>query len=393
MVTFFKALRKKYTTKTSRMAPLIMGSHKGNPIWTPRRYDALAEEGYHKNVIVYRCVNLIARAMGSVPWLLYERDKEGNEREIYQHPILDLLHHPSLLQGGSAFIEDVVSYLLLSGNTYIEAVYNDLGAPIELYALRPDRMTVVPGDGGEIAAYEYRVGGNVKRVVVPSSGPSPILHIKLFHPLHDYYGLSPLEAAASSIDQHNQVGSHNLSLLQNGGRPTGALMLKEQNLSPDQRESLREDLRRLYQGGENAGKIMILEGDFEWKEMGLSPKDLDFVEGKNISAREIAQAFGVPSILVGIMGDATYSNYKEARLHLWEDTILPLLEFMTVELSTWLAQSFEGNLVLRYNTDEIPALAEKREQHWDKIMRADFLTLNEKRQEVGYPPIENGDRI
>ncbi|MBX9976734.1 MAG: phage portal protein, partial [Alphaproteobacteria bacterium] len=176
-------------------------------------------------------------------------------------------------------------------------------------------------------------------------------------------------------------------------RPTGALMVKDTNLQPEQRATLREDLRQLYQGGDNAGKIMILEGDFEWKEMGLSPKDLDFIEGKNVSAREIAQAFGVPSILVGIMGDATYANYKEARLHLWEDTVLPLLEFITSELNAWLVPWFGEDLTLSYNTDAIPALAEKREAHWEKIVNADFLTINEKRQEVGYPPIIGGDRL
>ncbi len=393
MFQLFKKPPKKTSKKSSRMSPIVMANNAGRPVWTPRRYDALAEEGYHKNVIVYRCVNVIARAIASVPWLLYERKDDGSDHEVYHHPLLDLLTQPSSTQAGSAFVENVVSYLLLSGNAYIEAVMNSVDQPVELYSLRPDRMAVVPGAGGEIEAYEYRVGGQTKRVNVMLSVPSPILHLKLFHPLNDYYGLSPLEAAASSIDQHNEVGGHNLSLLQNGGRPTGALMIKEQNLTPDQRESLRDDLHQLYQGGGNAGKIMILEGDFEWKEMGLSPKDLDFIEGKNVSAREISQAFGVPSILVGIMGDATYANYKEARLHLWEDTVLPLLEFIAGELGGWLCQWFGKDLKLGYDTDAIPALAHKREAHWEKIVKASFLTINEKRQEVGYPPLDGGDRL
>ncbi|MBX9696989.1 MAG: phage portal protein, partial [Alphaproteobacteria bacterium] len=126
--------------KASRMAPIIMSSNRGRPVWTPRRYDALAEEGYHKNVIVYRCVNVIARAIASVPWLISEKRDDGDMHELYDHPILNLLNQPSAVQAGSAFIESVVSYLLLAGNSYIEAVCNDLGLPIELYVLRPDRM-------------------------------------------------------------------------------------------------------------------------------------------------------------------------------------------------------------------------------------------------------------
>ena len=134
---------------------------------------------------------------------------------------------------------------------------------------------------------------------------------------------------------------------------------------------------------------MILEGDFEWHEMGLSPKDLDFIEGKNVSAREIAQAYGVPPMLVGIVGDATFANYKEARMHLWEDVILPLLDYLTSEFSMWLGQDY--GLSFSYDVDSIPALAPKREATWSKLINADFLTLNEKRQAVGYASIDGGD--
>ena len=135
----------------------------------------------------------------------------------------------------------------------------------------------------------------------------------------------------------------------------------------------------------------MLEGDFEWKEMGLSPKDLDFIEGKNLSAREISQAFGVPPMLAGVPGDATFANYREARFHLWEDTILPLLEFLVAEFNLWLTPYFGENLRLGYDTDAIPALAQRREAAWSKIAQADFLTLNEKRQAVGYGPVVDGD--
>jgi len=130
---------------------------------------------------------------------------------------------------------------------------------------------------------------------------------------------------------------------------------------------------------------MILEGDFDCKEMGLSPKDL-FIEGKNLSSREIAQAFGVPPMLVGVPGDSTFSNYREARFHLWEDTILPLLDMITHELNTWLTPRFGHNLTLTYNMDAVPALATRREAEWQKVSVCPFLTINEKRLQWGIPP-------
>lgn len=387
------SMHKDWDKKTSSVGPMIAYGTIGHPIWTPRRYDSLADEGYQKNVIVYRCVNLIARGLGSVPWLLYR-----GETEIDQHPLLDLLNSPSPRQAGSAFMEAVVGYLLLSGNTYIEAVLNQDGAPTELHPLRPDRIKIIPGPAGMPSGYEYSINSLCKVIPCdPLTGHSCVLHLKNFHPLNDWYGMSPIEAAAQSIDQHNAVAGHNLALLQNGGRPSGGLIVRphphSRAMSEEQRESLRQDLREIYAGHKNAGQILVLEGDCEWREMGLSPKDLDFIEGKNLSAREIAQSYGVPPMLVGVPGDATFANYKEARFHLWEDTIIPLLEFFVAEFNLWLAPFFEQGLYLSYNTDAIPALAQRREAVWSKITAANFLTINEKRQAVGYGPIAGGDII
>jgi HK97 family phage portal protein len=289
-------------------------------------------------------------------------------------------------------MEAIVGHLLLAGNDYIEATLNHDGCPCELYSLRPDRMKIIPGSGGIPTGYEYSVAGQRKVLQCnPITGRSWVLHLKTFNPLNDWYGMSPIEAAAQSIDQHNAVAGHNLALLQNGGRPSGGLIVRptphSRGMSQEQRDSLRHDLREAYAGHKNAGQILILEGDCEWREMGLSPKDLDFTEGKNLSAREIAQAYGVPPMLVGVPGDATFANYKEARYHLWEDTVIPLLEFIVAELNRWLAPAFEEGLRIAFDTDGIPALAPRREAVWAKIAAADFLTINEKRQAVGYGPL------
>jgi len=258
-------------------------------------------------------------------------------------------------------------------------------------------MQVVPGGGGVPEAYVYTLEGRAVRIPVdPLNGKSRILHIRTFHPLHDWYGMSPIEAAAHAIDQHNAVAGHNLALLQNGGRPSGALQVnagKDEILSEEQRGRLRQELKEAYEASRNAGRILVLEGNCEWKEMGFSPKDLDFIEGKNLSAREIAQVYGAPPMLVGVPGDATFSNYREARYHLWEDTILPYLEMIKNELNHWLVPLYEDSLSLDYDTESIPALAPKREALWGKIEKASFLTLNEKRELVGYPPLPDGNVI
>lgn len=339
-----------------------------SPQMTPWRYDALAEEGYHKNVIVYRCVNLIARAMAGIPWLLFD----VKDHPVERHILLDLLH--------TSFTETLAGHLLLSGNAFIE-----IAGILKL--IRPDRIHI--HHKNDIFVYDHVFEGKTRRIPLhPKTGEPALIHIKLFHPLNDCYGMSPLEASSSAIDQHNAVGMHNLSLLQNGGRPSGAFFIKTSTpLTEEQRSRLKHDLQSGYEGTQNAGKLLMLEGDMEWKELGLSPKDLDFSEGKNLSAREIAQAFGVPPMLVGVPGDATFSNYKEARFHLWEDTILPLLELVVNTLNRQLTLLYDVRL--SYDTDAIPALWNRREALWKTLSSCSFLTTNEKREALGYGPLES----
>lgn len=363
----------------------------GEPVWTSQNYSSLSKEGYQKNIVVYRCVNLISRSIASVKLSVYK-----NDEELEKHPLLDLIKYPNTRQSKSTFLETVVGYLMLSGNSYVNVVCDLAGDPSELYALRPDRVTIIPSKDGLTNTFRYSVNDKVMEFAsLEELDESPILHLKLFNPLDDWYGMSPVQAASKSIDQHNAVSSHNLSLLQNGGRPSGCLVAKNalSPLTEEQRSQLIAQVRESYQGAMNSGRVMLLEGDFEWKELGLSPKDMDFVAGKKLSAREIAQAYGVPPILVGIEGDATFSNYKEARFHFWEDTVVPMLEYLIGELNMWLAKRYGSEIMIKYDEDSIPALAPKREKIWKKVSEATFLTINEKRQALGYSPIDGLDKI
>jgi HK97 family phage portal protein len=309
---------------------------------------------------------------------------------IYKHEILDLIERPNSNQYRTTFMEAAVSYLLLSGNCYIMAIRDDSSAkkPIELHLLRPDRVRIIQGKSSVPAGYEYTVGDDSRLFSVDQeTGLSDILHIKLFNALDDWYGMSPIESVMGAINQHNAIAQQNISFLQNGGRPSGALMYNS-SLDQQKRNELKNNLRTLYEGGRNAGKILLLEGNFEWKEMGLSPKDLDFISGKELAAKEIAMAFGVPPILIGSMADATFANYKEARYNFWEETILPILNIIAGEISNWFQILFQTEFMLWYDLDAIPALAKRRESEWNKISNAEFLTKNEKREAFGYPPLE-----
>jgi HK97 family phage portal protein len=248
------------------------------------------------------------------------------------------------------------------------------------------------------SGYRYQAGKEaIEFPIDPVTGESDILHIKTFHPLSDFYGLSSIEPAAYSIDQHNQAGEWNQSLLQNGARPSGAIVVGARggprNLTDTQYQQLRSMVQESFAGARNAGAPIILEGGLEWQEMSLSPKDMDFIETKHSSAREIALALGMPPQLLGIPGDSTYSNLQEARLALWEQTIIPMLQNVVGKMHNWFTKYYSEDICLSYDLDNISALAAKRDNLWKRVDSCSFLTVNEKRNMVGLSPISGGDYV
>ncbi len=350
------------------------------PAWGPRSYAHFALEGYAKNPVAFRCVRLIAESAASIR---LQGRRAGRPLEPGD-PAADLLERPNPEQSATELLESFYGYLEVAGNAYLEAAEID-GAPKALFVLRPDRMTVLPGDRGWPAGWEYKVERRKTRFLRdPASGRSPILHMKVFNPADDHYGLSPMGAAAFAVDTHTAGGAWNKALLDNAARPSGALVYTgPDRLTEEQFERLRAELSDTHQGPRGAGRPLLLEGGLDWKPLSLSPSDMDFLEAKHAAAREIALAFGVPPMLLGIPGDNTYANYKEANLAFWRQTVLPLARKTARALEGWLRPWLGQDLEIRCEEAEIPALAEERGALWARLEAASFLTADEKRRLAG----------
>jgi len=382
-------------------APIVYYNSLGYDSVPKISYEDLATDGYSENAIVYRCVNEIANNASRVKINLFRGDQE-----VDNHPLLDLLYKPSPTMSQVEWFQSVYSYLLISGNNYMLSVGGDNTPPTELYNLRPDRIKIRTGTRAMPVAYDYMLKGQIVEsyLVDQATGSSKVKHIKLFNPLDDYYGMSPIQASSVDIDQHNLANKHNVNLLQNGARPSGAVIFNPKDetgghvqLSDVQRNQLMNDVNQRFSGTGNAGKPMLLEGDFDWKEMGLSPKDMDFIQLKNMSAKDIALVYGVPSQLIGIPDSQTYSNFAEAKLALYNETIIPLLDRIQGDMNEWLVPMFnEQGLELRYDIDSIPAMAEQRKRVFESVsagVKDGILTRNEAREQLGYEPIEGADSL
>ncbi len=374
--------------KSSHGHGFVAFNSPGEPIWTPRDFGAFAREGFMQNPIVYRSVRMICEAAASVPLMLFD-----GVDEVSDHPLLELLEKPCADQTGTDLLEAWYGFLLVSGNAYVEAI--PVGEEIrELHLLRPDRMKVVAGNDGWPEGFEYSAGGRSVRLSGEAvSGVRSVLHVKMFHPVDDHYGMSPIEAAATAIDIHNEASRWNKALLDNAARPSGALIYttRDGQLTGQQFERLKQELENSFQGAKHAGRPLLLEGGLDWKPLSLSPKEMDFIDAKHAAAREIALALGVPPMLLGIPGDNTYSNYQEANRTFWRQTVLPLVARMSKSFSAWLGPSYGGKLQLRADIDRIESLSVEREALWKRVEGASFLSKNEKREAVGYGPVDGGD--
>lgn len=339
-------------------------------------YDRAITEGFLANPIAQRSVRLLAEGIGQAPLDCSD-------------PRLAAL--VTATSAGQSLIETLAAHLLLHGNGYIQIIKDATGTPVELFALRPDRVQVVLDEIGWPCAFDYTVDGHCQRLMAEDENGWPaVIAIRTMHPLDDHSGAGALQAAWQAVLIHNAATAWNRSLLENAARPSGALVHETGDgatLAHEQFDRLKRELDIAFSGAANAGRPMLLDGGLKWQSMALTPADMDFANLKSATARDIALAFGVPPMLLGLPGDNTYANYREASRALWRLTLLPLAEKLFAALREGLGPWFP-DAQLGINLDLVPALSEDRERLWSQVAGADFLSRAEKRQMLGFAPEE-----
>jgi len=361
-------LGRKSAAAVRPFVPVWLGS--GDEAGFVRSYDAQYDEVYRTNPVGQRAVRLVAGMLGG----LAIDAPEGGE------PALKLI-------GQDGLLERLAAALLLHGNGYVQLIAGPDDRPAELCALRPERVSVATDENGYPTAYVYRAGQRTVRIAARDAlARRQVAHIRALSPSDDHYGMGCLNAAIAAASVHNRASRWNKALLDNAARPSGALVYEPgdgSGLSAEQFERLQGELAEQFSGSCNAGRPMLLEGGLKWQALSLSPAEMDFVALKEGAARDIALAFGVPPVLVGLPGDATYANAREAGRALYRQTVLPMagtiLRGLGAMLSDWL-----GPVRFAVDADRITELAEDRAMLWRQVGAADFLSRAEKRVQLGF---------
>lgn len=360
-------------TELKSAASMIALAQLPGTVWGRTDAGSLIKDGFAGNAVVYRCVRMIAEAAASIPL------RSSNSF------VADLIKKPSPEEGGRCLIERLYTDLQITGNAWAVAVTIDEEVgPQGLYALKADCVRVMSNKQGGVTGYAVRTSAGEQIIGRDNDSWSSVLHLKIYHPNDPHYGLSPLVAARKALDLHNGSAGWAKALLDNSARPSGALMYGKDGarLTDEQFERLKEELTREHGGAANAGRPLLLEGGLEWKPMSLTPAEMDFQETRHAAAREIALAFGVPPMLLGIPGDNTYATYKEAHSAFWRLTILPLVIRTADAMAVWLGGRFD-DVEIKPDLEQVPALADERAAAWTRISNAAFLSDTEKREMLG----------
>lgn len=359
------------------------------PVYTEVNYAAIAKEGYSQNFVIFRCMQEIVKAACQLRIKVMKRSTNGEDTEVINHPIVKLLERPNPLYGQSEFLTRAISFYYLGGEAPIHKL--SIGKePKELYVYRPDRIQFTPTGDPEEPYRDVKYNGGA----LIDIGPENFLLWKHFNPIDENdglgHGMSPLQPILKNGDLLNEMINWNMSLMQNGGNLSGVILV-DQQLDDNVYNRAEEQIKNKYSGRDNVGKYMLLEGGGKFQETGITPKDADWIEGKKSTIVDICMGIGIDPIVIGYKEFSSYNNAKEAYKALYTSTVIPLMQGLMDELTNFL--KLDENEYLDIDYSHIPSLQEDLKEIYDRLAKANDMTINEKRQARGLEEIEGGDII
>jgi HK97 family phage portal protein len=335
---------------------------------------------YQQSPWVYLAVSRIAEAAALVPLRVYRRAGE-RQIEIDQHPLNTLLDAPNPTLTRFELFEQTIGMVELTGNAYWFLVGDGRGLPVEIWPLRPDRVTIVPDPVHHVRGYVYEIDG--QRIPLEAV---EVVHFKRWHPGSDYYGLSPMEAARTAIVSDRAMAEWNRNTFgKDNGVPAGIVNIKEFVTDADF-ERIKREWRASY-GGPQRRTAFLRGGSVEWKHIGLSHTDLDFLQGRRAHRDEILNLFGIP---IGLVSDnATEANAKVAERTFIERTLWPKLVRLAARITQDVIPFWPGDYTATFD-DIRPTDTQAR---LDDIRAAyPILSVNEIRERYYHlPPVTWGD--
>lgn len=351
-----------------------------NSVFSPK-------SSYTSNTIVYSVVRYLLREAIKAEFYLCEV-KGSKLIEIEQHPILELLRNPNEINGKVEFIEKVLGYKFIQGESFVylssPAAGINKGIPIEMWSIAPNQVKINSDEFG--IPVNYKMGFSDTNSI--TADPSQVIHLKYFNPdPNSLRGLSPLTTAALSVQQSDLAYKNNITNLDKGGIQ-GLFVYNSDNEFDDFDEIQQNALEEKWTKKNHEKSIMVTNAKLKWEQVGLKSTDLDLLNTIKFSLRDICNIYGISSQLMNDPDNKTYSNLKEARIEMISNIVIPEIELFLSELNSKVLTKYSEmdgkQYVLKMNKDIYPELREAQLKLVESLSKTYWLTGNEKREALDY---------
>jgi HK97 family phage portal protein len=343
---------------------------------------------------VYAAIKLRADALTRPPLRVYRTGESGGRRRAVEpsHPAARLLDRVNPWQTRADLWRATETHLCLWGAAFW-AIERDQDGQAELWLLRPDRMVVLPDRRRYVRGFVYRGPGSSTTEPVAYT-PDEIVWLRYFNPLEELAGLSPLAPARLSADMGHEGLRFNRHLLRNSARPD-FLLLTDEEMNDTELEEFYTRWEMRHQGSANSNRPAVASAVRDVKTLGLSHRDIDFIQGLRWSLEEVSRAYGVPKLLLGDFERATYANVQASERMFWRNTIVPEVRFLEEQLNRMLLPKLGyAQLTVEFDLSAIEALQEdenNRVQRESALLDRGVLTINEVRRERNLAEVPWGD--
>ena len=376
---------------------------KGNPLPLSDNLETYVKDGYVSNVNIYPIIRRIVNSAIGVKWII--KDTTTGEPAKDQ-TLAQLLKTPNQNQTFSGFIDELITFRLVTGNRYIYWLAPlaglNKGKPSELHSLPAQYVEIIGGDWLQpVKEYRLLIGDTIKRLPAESVVHGRTINLQYDSNGAQLYGMSPMQAALSEMTA-SKYGYLGLAKQYENGGPdviitnTEGMVKGQPEYTEEQRQSLWQVFKSRFMGSTNKGKWLLKNHPIEVHEIGKSPVDLNTIAFLKLTMRDYCNVYGVPSVLMNDNEFSTYNNMKEARKALWNDAVIPELECLKDDFNKIAAVynlAAGTSCMFEYDLSDIPELQEDKSVQASGLSQAYWMTVNERRAAMDLEPLEGMDDL
>jgi len=345
-------------------------------------------EPYRQHIWVYSCISTIAMNIAGVPFNIYTGTEanpklvEEGTRDGKEGGLVYLFNHPNPQMSRYQLWEALMVYLGLDGECICllnkpKGKEMDFTAiPTEIWPMRATNFEPII-DNNYFIGWNYKVGGKVYQL-----HPAQVIQFKYFNPYNQYRGLSPISACEMGIKQDWMASKYNLAFFENSGDPGGLLLYKgegnSENLTPDEKKEILAKWNDRHMTPANAHRVALLEGNWDYKQIQIDHKTMQFLEQLGWNRDQICAAFKLSKEDIGIISEMNLANSLIRDKVLWTKNLVPKMNYITDVLWTRLFSKIgNGSQWGSFDYTKIEALQEELKSK---------IESGFKLFQMGYPP-------